>query len=141
MFFGEFDYKIDEKGRVPVPPKFRTELKEGIVLAPGVEKCILAYPLRAWKKMATSLITGAVTSSKLRRLNRAMFATAFHMNIDGQGRIALPVPVREYAGIEDEVVIVGLNTHFELWGKEQWESEKSVSLEQYWQNIESLERH
>ena len=50
MFFGEFDYKIDEKGRVPLPPKFRNELKDGVVLSPGVEKCINAYPLAEWKK-------------------------------------------------------------------------------------------
>ena len=141
MFFGEFEYKIDEKGRVPIPPKFRTELKEGIVLTPGVEKCIVAYALPEWKKLAATLTTGSVTPSKLRRLNRAIFATAFSLNIDGQGRVALPVPLRQYAGIEDEVVIAGANTYLELWNKEQWESEKAISQEQAWQIIESLERH
>ncbi len=142
MFFGEFDYKIDEKGRVPIPPKFRSELKEGLVLTPGVEKCIVAYTLSEWKKVATTLTTnGSVTPSKLRRLNRAIFATAFSLNIDGQGRIALPTPLREYAAIEDEVVIVGVNDYLELWNKEQWESEKAISQEQAWQIIESLERH
>ena len=141
MFLGEFEYKIDEKGRVPIPPKFRRELKEGVVLTTGVEKCIIAYPLSEWKKLAATLTTGSVTPSKLRRLNRAIFATAFSLNIDGQGRIALPIPLREYAEIEDEVVIAGANTYLELWNKEQWESEKAVSQEQAWQIIESLEKH
>ncbi len=141
MFFGEFEYKIDEKGRVPIPPKFRRELKDGVVLTPGVEKCIVAYALPEWKKLATTLTTGSVTPSKLRRLNRAIFATAFSLNIDGQGRVALPIPLRQYAGIEDEVVIAGANTYLELWNKEQWESEKAISQEQAWQIIESLERH
>ena len=141
MFFGEFEYKIDEKGRVPIPPKFRSEFKEGVVLTPGVEKCIIAYALPEWKKLAATLTTGPVTPSKLRRLNRAIFATAFNLNIDGQGRIALPVPLREYAEIEDEVVIAGANNYLELWNKEQWESEKAISQEQVWQIIESLERH
>jgi len=141
MFLGEFEYKIDEKGRVPIPPKFRRELKDGVVLTTGVEKCITAYPLSEWKKLAATLTTGSVTPSKLRRLNRAIFATAFSLNIDGQGRIALPIPLREYAGIEDEVVIAGANTYLELWNKEQWESEKAVSQEQAWQIIESLEKH
>ena len=140
MFFGEFEYKIDEKGRVPIPPKFRRELREGLVLTPGVEKCIIAYPLPEWKKLAATLTT-SVTPSKLRRLNRAIFATAFSLNIDGQGRIALPIPLRQYAGIEDEVVIAGANNYFELWNKDQWESEKAISQEQAWQIIESLERH
>ena len=139
MFFGEFEYRIDEKGRVPIPPRFRRELKEGVVLTPGIEKCISAYPLSEWKKLAATLTTGSVTRSKLRRLNRAIFATAFSLNIDRQGRIALPIPLRQYAGIEDEVVIAGANNYLELWSKEQWEAEKAISQEQTWQIIESLE--
>lgn len=141
MFFGEFEYRIDEKGRVPIPPRFRKELKDGVVLTPGIEQCITAYPLSEWKKLAATLTTGSITRSKLRSLNRAFFATAFSLNIDGQGRIALPVPLRQSAGIEDEVVIVGANNYLELWNKEQWEAEKVISQEQTWQIIESLEKH
>ncbi|MCH8864416.1 MAG: division/cell wall cluster transcriptional repressor MraZ [Chloroflexi bacterium] len=141
MFFGEFDYKIDEKGRVPVPPRFRRELKDGVVLSPGAEKCINAYTLSEWKKLAGEITGGSLTRNKIRRLNRAIFATAFSINIDGQGRIALPVPLREHAGIEDEVVIAGANAYLEIWSKELWEEEKAISQEQAWQIIESLERH
>jgi len=141
MFFGEFEYKVDEKGRVPIPPRFRRELKEGVVLTPGTEKCITAYPLSEWKKLAATLTTSSVTRSKLRRLNRAIFATAFSLNIDGQGRIALPIPLRQSAGIEEEVVIAGANNYLELWNKEQWEAEKAISQEQTWQIIESLEKN
>ena len=140
MFFGEFEYKIDQKGRVPIPPKFRRELREGMVLTPGIEKCIIIYPLAEWKKVATTLTSGSVTPSKLRRLNRAIFATAFSTNIDGQGRIALPAPLREHAEIVDEVIIAGDNTYLELWNRVHWEEEKAVSQEQAWQIIESLER-
>ena len=139
MFFGEFDYKIDEKGRVPIPPRFRRELKDGVVLTPGVEQCITAYPAAEWKKIADKLTTGSVTPSKLRKLNRAFFATAFRMNLDGQGRVTIPIPLREYAGIEDELVVTGANNYLELWNKEQWQSEKTASQEQAWQIIESLE--
>ena len=64
---------------------------------------------------------------------------AFRLSIDGQRRVALPIPLREYAGIEDEVVIAGANTYLEIWNKEQWEAEKALSQEQAWQIIESLE--
>ena len=141
MFFGEFEYKIDEKGRVPIPPKFRGELKAGVVLAPGVEKCIIAYPLSEWKKLADTLTAGSVTPSKLRRLNRAIFATAFSLRMDGQGRIALPTSLKQYAEIVDEVIIAGVNNYLELWNKVHWESEKAISQEQAWQIVESLERH
>lgn len=140
MFFGEFEYKVDEKGRVPIPPRFRRELRDGAVLTLGIEKCIVAYPLAEWKKVAATLTTGSITHSKLRRLNRAIFATAFNISLDGQGRIALSTPLRQYAEITDEVVIAGANTYLELWNKEQWESEKAISREQAWQIIESLER-
>ena len=141
MFYGEFDYKIDEKGRVPLPPRFRGALKDGVVLSPGVEKCILVYTLSEWKRLSTSFADGTLTPSKLRRLNRAIFATAFSLSIDRQGRVTLPIPLREYAEIEDEVIIAGANNYLELWNKYQWESEKAISREQAWQIMESLERH
>ena len=141
MFFGEFEYKLDEKGRVPLPPRFRRELKDGVVLAAGTEKCINAYPLAEWENIATTLTSGSLTPSKMRRLTRAIFATAFTTNLDGQGRVALPPPLREYAEIVDEVVIAGTNKYLELWNKVHWEEEKAASQEQAWQIIESMERH
>ena len=65
MFFGEFDYKIDEKNRVPVPPRFRNALKDGVVLAPGVENCITAYPVAEWKKLATEIAGSGVDALEL----------------------------------------------------------------------------
>jgi MraZ protein len=139
MFYGEYEYKIDDKGRVPVPPKFRNALKDGLVLTVGAEKCITAYTLTEWKKLSASLTASSLTRSKMRRLNRFLFATAFVTRVDGQGRVALPAPLREHAQIADEVAIVGLNTNLEIWNKALWEEEKNVSQEQAWQIIESLE--
>ncbi|UCB43830.1 MAG: division/cell wall cluster transcriptional repressor MraZ [Dehalococcoidales bacterium] len=140
MFLGEYEYKIDDKGRVPVPPKFRRELKDGLVLAPGPESCIVAYGLVEWKKMAETLTAGSLAPSKLRRLGRATFATAFSLNLDGQGRVALPITLRQYAQIEDELVVIGANTYFEMWNRELWMAEKADAQEQAWQIIEGLER-
>ena len=140
MFLGEYEYKVDEKGRVPVPPKFRRELKDGLVLAAGPEECIVAYGIAEWGKLAESLTTGGLAPSKIRRLNRAVFASAFSLTLDGQGRVALPAPLRNATQIGDEVVIAGANTFFELWNKELWEAEKSAAREQTWQTIEGLER-
>ncbi len=139
MFYGEFDYKIDEKGRMPIPPRFRNFLKDGVVLTPGPDKCITAYTLPEWKKLATTLTTSSLTRSKTRRLNRVFFATAFTTKMDGQGRIAIPAPLREHAEIVDEAVIAGANTYLEIWNKAHWEEEKSISQEHAWQIIESLE--
>src|SRR4030043_2400906 len=138
MYYGECDYKLDEKGRVPVPPKFRNALRDGLVLTMGAEKCITAYTVAEWKKLSTSLTSNPLTRSKMRRLNRAMFAQAFVTRVDAQGRIALPAPLREHAQIKDDVAIVGLNTNLEIWNKALWEEEKNISKEQAWQIIESL---
>jgi MraZ protein len=140
MFLGEYEYKIDDKGRVPVPPKFRRELKEGIVLALGPETCIVAYGLAEWVKMSEKLTAGSLAPSKLRRLGRSLFGNAFSLNLDGQGRVALPITLREYAHIGDEMVIVGANTYFEMWNRELWVAEKVAAQEQAWQIIEGLEQ-
>jgi MraZ protein len=142
MFIGEFEYRVDEKGRVPVPPRFRTEelKKDGMVLSPGMEKCVTLYPASEWKKIADSLTTGPLLPSKLRKLNRAIFATAFSIEMDGQGRIIVPTHLRQHAGITDEVVITGENTYMEIWSKEQWEKEKTDSQQETWHTIETMER-
>ena len=123
MFYGEFDYKIDEKGRVPLPPKFRNALKDGVVLTPGAEKCITVYTVPEWRKLSTTLTNSPISRSKMRKLSRALFATAFSTKIDGQGRVALPAPLREHAEIVDEVVVAGSNTYLEIWNKILWEEE------------------
>jgi MraZ protein len=139
MFYGEYGYKIDEKGRIPIPPKFRNALKDGIVLTPGAEKCITVYTVLEWKKLSATLTGNALSRSKMRKLSRVLFATAFSTRIDGQGRIPIPAPLREHAGMIDEVVIAGANTYLEIWDKVLWEEEKRISQEQAWQIIESLE--
>ncbi len=141
MFYGEYDYKIDEKGRVAIPPRFRRELKDGVVLSPGVEKCINMYPLSEWRKLATALTSSPLTPNKMRRLKRAIFSTAFNVDIDGQGRVALPIPLREHAEIQEDVVVTGANNYLDIWNQVLWEEEKAISQEQAWQIIESLERH
>jgi MraZ protein len=139
MFYGEFAYKIDEKGRLPIPPKFRSALKDGVVLTPGAENCITVHTVVEWRKLSATLTNSPLARSKMRKLSRALFATAFNTKIDGQGRIAIPAPLREHAQITDEVVVAGANTYLEIWNTALWEEEKTSSQEQTWQIIESLE--
>jgi MraZ protein len=141
MFFGEFEYKLDEKGRVPIPPKYRPAFRDGLMLAPGAESCVTVYPLAEWKKLAENLTSSSLSLGKLRRLKRALFSTAFYLKMDGQGRIALPIPLRLYAEIVDDVTIAGANNYLEIWSKLNWSDERTASLEQAWQIVESLERH
>ena len=141
MFYGEFDYKIDEKGRLPIPPKFRAALKDGVVLTPGAENCITAYTVTEWRKLSATLTNSPLSRSKMRKLSRALFATAFSTKIDAQGRIAIPAPLREHARIADDIIVAGANTYLEIWDKALWNEEKASSLEQAGQIIESLENN
>jgi len=139
MFFGEYPYKVDEKGRVPLPPKFRRQMREGVILAKGMgEKCIAVYPVAEWKRLSDSLAAKAVTPANLRKLNRAIFGSAFSASFDGQGRITLPFPLREYAGIGDTAIVVGANNCVELWCEGEWKAEKTSAEEQASQIIETF---
>ncbi|GAI12050.1 unnamed protein product [marine sediment metagenome] len=138
MFFGEYQYKVDEKGRLPLPPKFRRDMKEEAILTKGTEKYIAAYPLVEWKRLAESLAAKAVTSASLRKLNRAVFGSAFRATFDKQGRITLPSPLRNYADIGDTVAVVGANNYVELWNEELWKTEKALAEEQASQIMEDI---
>jgi len=138
MFFGEHVYKIDEKGRVPLPPKFRRDMRDSVVLTKGQDKCITLYPVAEWKRVADELSAKAVTSASQRKVNRAIFGTAFSTTFDKQGRIPLPLPLRVYAEIGDTVVVVGVNQTVELWNEDLWKVEKAKAEEQAEQILESL---
>lgn len=139
MFLGEYEYKVDNKGRLPLPPKFRQDLRGELVLTKGPEKCIVMYPAEEWRKVADNLSSRGVPSSKFRTMNRAMFGTAFSLSLDGQGRIALPSLLRNSAEIGGTVVVVGTNNCMEIWNPTLWESEKTEAEAQAWQIRENLE--
>ena len=140
MFLSEYEYKVDNKGRLPLPPKFRQELRDGLALTKGTEKCITVYPIAEWQKLAKNLAAQtALTRSKQRMLNRSFFGTASSIMLDGQGRIALPPVLRHHAEIEDTVAIIGCNNYIELWNPSLWKSNREEAEEQLWQIIESLE--
>jgi MraZ protein len=141
MFFGEYEYKLDAKGRITIPPKFREEFSRGLVLSRGMEQCILVYPLTEWERIAQKLVDLPPTRSKARRINRFTFATAFYEELDAQGRIALPGPLRQYADIGSSVIIAGVNNYIELWSKANWELEQALMVKQAWQLSEGMEIH
>ena len=141
MFFGEFEYRVDEKGRLPFPPRYRTHFRDGLVLAQGLEKSLTIYTMAEWKKLADTLTSSHLPPSKLRTLNRTLFAGATQEMLDGQGRISLPANLRDYAGLTDDVVIAGANTCLEIWDRQKWQTVKQAGQEQAWQIMESLEKH
>jgi MraZ protein len=140
MFSGEYEYKIDSKGRVPIPPKLRSQFADGIVLNRGIDNCIDVYPQSTWQETVAKLQTlSATMNEKSRRLNRILFANAFTTELDEQGRVMLPPALRQHANIQDTLVIAGVNNRLEIWSKESWDAEQALMKEQAWQIFESME--
>jgi len=130
MFLGTYEYRLDAKGRLPLPSRFRERLRPGVVLTQGVDPCILVHPAGEWEQASAQVAAPALSRERLRRRNRMLFANAFPADIDNQGRIALPTALRLYAGINDEAVVVGAGNYLEIWSREQWLSEKASIDEQ-----------
>ena len=139
MFFGEYEYTVDQKGRIAIPPKFREDFRGGIVLLRGLDNCINACTAADWKKRAEEMAGQSMNQSKARRMNRALFSSAFSLDIDGQGRVALPAKLRQYAGITSEVVVAGIGDYLEIWSRTDWQAEQELMSEQLWQIAESTE--
>ena len=137
MFLGEYEYKVDNKGRLPLPPKFRQELVNGLVLTRGTEKCIVAYPKTEFEKMSGTLAPATIIENEQRRmLKRAIFSNAEEANVDGQGRIALPSRLKDYAQIKDAAIVAGTNNYIELWNPDIWNSVRVEAEQKVHQIIE-----
>ncbi len=139
MLLGEYECRIDQKGRVAIPAKIRSTFQDGIVLTRGVDKCLLAYPASEWTNVSDSFDFSPFSPAKNRRMNRIVFGNAFGQELDKQGRVALSSPLREHAQIKDSLVMIGGNKFLEIWSKEAWENEKLLMDEQAWQLAEGIE--
>ncbi len=121
LFLGEYDHSLDDRGRVTLPRKVRSELGErDVILARGFDACIFGFDMRAWEKEAAKQLEAPVTQEEARRIRRYMFAGAEKVEVNKLGRILLPALLKEYAGIGKEVVIVGAGDHFEIWDRAIW---------------------
>lgn len=121
MFLGEYKHSIDPKGRVTIPARFRDELGSSFVATKGLDDCIFIYPMDEWKILEGKLKTLPFTRADVRSFVRFFFAGACELEMDKQGRILLPANLREYAGIEKELVVIGVGSRVEIWSSETWE--------------------
>lgn len=122
MFIGEYHHQLDEKGRMAVPVKFRSDLIKGAVVTRGLDSSLFLLPLEEWGKLANNLAGLPLGQSNSRAFARLMLAGAMDVSIDKQGRFVIPEYLREYAGLEKKVVLVGVHTRLEIWNEERWET-------------------
>ena len=122
MFLGRYTHALDAKGRVAVPVRYRGDLGQRVVLTRGIDRCLSLYPMEAWVPLAEKVTALPIGDPDARAFKRLVFSEAVDLEPDAQGRILIPPELRRYAGIERDVVIVGVNTSVELWSPEQWET-------------------
>jgi MraZ protein len=120
MFLGEYTHTIDDKGRVTIPARFRAELAGGLVVTRGFDRNLMIYPITEWQEMAERVAARPVSDENVRAFRRRIFAGATDLEPDRQGRIVLPQYLREFAGIDGEVVVAGMYDYIELWDAEAW---------------------
>lgn len=135
MFLGQYVHTIDEKGRLTIPAKFRGPLSAGLVITRWLDRCLVIYPMETWRVLRERIAGLPTTDRNVRDFRRLVYAGATDTVPDGQGRVNIPQPLREYAGLDGQVVIVGCDNYIEVWSPEAWE-EVRARVEQSEENAE-----
>lgn len=120
MFVGEYQHTLDDKGRVIIPARLREELGERFVITRGLDRCLFVYHLDEWSAIEQKVKALPVNRSDARAFTRFFFSGAAEAETDRQGRVLIPQNLRDYAGIEKEVVIVGVSNRVEVWSEKAW---------------------
>ena len=120
MPFGEFQYSVDDKGRVIIPPPFRTFIEAGLVITRGMEGCLYIFPNTAWQRIEERLTDLPLTDPDARNFVRFFYSGAAKAKIDTAGRITIAGTLRMFAEVKDHVVIAGAPYRLEVWNETRW---------------------
>ena len=120
MFLGTHTPRLDDKGRLFLPAKFRDELAGGVVITRGQERCLYVFTRAAFAAKAEELQSASLSSKSARDYSRMFFSSASDEIPDKTGRVTLPQPLRQYAGLTKDCVVIGANTRLEIWDAAAW---------------------
>jgi MraZ protein len=124
-FRGHYDYSLDAKKRLNVPPKFRAAFSAGVVLVEALEPCVAVYTVAGFEEFTERVLVGRnPLSPEYRKLARRFVGRSFDTELDATGRVTLNQSLLEYAGIEKEVVVVGALDHLEIWDRSAWRADQ-----------------
>ena len=135
---GQTNNTIDSKGRFIVPVRFRSGLGDEFVMCQGMDHNIFAYPESEWEKFADKLSTLPISRPDTRRFREFFEGSAVNCEVDGQSRSVIPQQLREFAGIEKDVVIVGHTTYLAIWSKEAWDKIRAETSDNIQELFESV---
>ena len=120
MLIGEYEHSIDAKGRLIMPSKLKEDIGEKFVITKGLDGCLFVYSIKEWQNFEEKLRAFPLTNKDARALMRFFLAGAMECEIDKQGRFLIPSNLREFAGLEKEVVVIGVLNKIEIWSKDKW---------------------
>ncbi|MGI5875245.1 MAG: division/cell wall cluster transcriptional repressor MraZ [Dethiobacteria bacterium] len=127
MLMGEYYHTLDNKGRVIVPARLREGLGDNFIITRGLDNCLFLYPMEEWLSLENKLKSLPFTKAEARAFMRMFFSGASELEIDKQGRVLIPPPLREHAELKKELVFLGVSTRAEIWSKEKWEEYSNKS--------------
>lgn len=131
MLLGEFRHALDTKGRVFLPARWREELGEKVVLTLGLDRCLYLMTKESFSEMAEHFERWQLEHEDARRYQRLFFAKASEESVDSQGRITIPPPLREVAGLTKELVLAGASKRAEVWDRTRWDAYSGEAQERY----------
>jgi MraZ protein len=130
VFLGEFSHSLDSKGRLTIPAKFRDQLAPGLIVTRSpLDRCLLVMPQTKWEDIAAKISALPLADPRSALLRRAIFSAAEDFKPDRQGRILVSQRLRDYAQIETDIIIAGVNTFIELWHPALWDEKVLKQLE------------
>ncbi len=136
MFTGEYRHSVDDKGRIAVPARFRAQLDDGAFVSVWIDACLAIFPRREWEGLADKVSALPLADADARKFQRWLFANAFEVVLDRQGRLVVPSTLRDAAGLGTEAVVVGARDHAEIWSPARWDA-----LSQEMSSPEALAQH
>jgi MraZ protein len=131
MFLGTHTPRLDEKGRLILPAKFRDELAGGVVITKGQERCLYVFPAAEFERYAAEQSARPMSDKTARAFTRVLFSGAHDEVPDKQGRVTIPGQLRDYAGLDRDLVVIGASTRMEIWDAGAWESYLAASEEAF----------
>lgn len=120
IFLGEYRYKLDDKGRLALPKKFRKVIADEAVVTRGLDNCLFVYQKTDWQILAEKIAKLPLTSANARAFSRLMLAGAIEIHFDKQGRVMIPKYLRHYASLKNKVIIAGVYNRLEIWSRGKW---------------------
>ena len=139
MLIGEYEHSLDIKGRLIMPAKLRETIGEKFIVTKGLDGCLFAFSLVEWANFEQKLRTLPISNKDARAFSRFFFAGAIECEIDKQGRFLISSNLREFANLDKDVIIIGMDSRIEIWSKDKWQQcDDNISADEIAEKMEML---